>query len=122
MLVTNVGNEMSWRQIHDVGEKNSSISRYNQHHCSSKCMLLTGPQIKWNNVYFTVLFSLKNCLYLLLFCYLHYYINTMNYHAIFIRHSKIDAIYPHYSIMNLTNTSGLIIVIGYQLFVPSIIF
>ena len=42
-----------------------------------------------NNVYFTVLFSLKNCLYLLLFCYLHYYINTMNYHAIFIRHSKL---------------------------------
>ena len=34
----------------------------------------------------------------------------MNYHAIFIRHSKIDAIYPHYSLMQLTNTSGLIIV------------
>ena len=46
----------------------------------------------------------------------------MNYHAIFIRHSKIDAIYPHYSIMHLTNTSGLIIVIGYQLFVSSIMF
>ena len=29
----------------------------------------------------------------------------MNYHAIFIRHSKIDAIYPHYSLMQLTNTS-----------------
>ena len=46
MLVTNVGNKMCWRQIHDVGEKNSSISGYHQQHCSSKCMLLTGPQIK----------------------------------------------------------------------------
>ena len=44
----------------------------------------------------------------------------MNYHAIFIRHSKIDAIYPHYSLMQLTNTSGLIIVF-WLLFVPSII-
>ena len=41
MLVTNVGNKMCWRQIHDVGEKNSGEKNY----VSSKCMLLTGLQI-----------------------------------------------------------------------------